>query len=154
MARATFTATVEAPQRGARGQRGIVVDEFSRNLGPKMLRITRYKAPHKTRRLERGLQFRVAGKGADGAEMRIDSTAVSDDGFAYTRVTRFGRGPIVARRGKALVFKINGRTIFAKRVRGYNPGRDWVYDAYTASKAELERSSFRLGQKVQAGIGA
>lgn len=154
MARATFTATAEVPKRGARGPRSIVVDEFTQSLGPKMLRITRYKAPHKTRRLERGLQFRVAGKGADGAEMRIDSTAVSDDGFAYTRVTRFGRGPVVAKRGKALAFKIGGKTIIVKRVRGYRPGRDWVYDSYTASKPDLERSAFRLGQRVQAAIGA
>ncbi len=154
MARATFTMTAEVPKRGARGPRAIVAAEFSQNLGPKMLRITRYKAPHRSGRLERGLQFRVAGKGPDGAEMRIDSTAVSDDGFPYTRVTRFGRGPIVARRGKALAFKIGGKTIFRKRVRGYHPSRDWVYDAYTASKPELERSGFRLGQRVQAAIGA
>ena len=154
MARATFTARAEVPRRqAAPGGRQVAVEEFEHNLGPRLLRITRYKAPHKTRRLERGLRFRVRGRGVDGAELRVESTARSDSGFAYTRVTRFGRGPVVPRRKKALAFKIGARTIIVKRVRGYHPARDWVDDAYLAARPELERSSFRLGRRVQAFIG-
>lgn len=159
MGRVTATASVEnrdrgALARGARGARAAVVAEFTQNLGPNVLRITRYQAPHKTRRLERGLRFRVKGAGADGAEMRIESTAVSDRGFPYPRVTRFGRGPVVPRRKKALAFKVGGKTIVRRRVRGYHPVRDWVSTAYLKSRPELERASFRIGARIQAFIGS
>ena len=153
-----ITAKATAPRRGAftRGARAVrpaIVQDFEQNLGPQVLRITRYAAPHKTRRLERGLRFRVRGKGTDGAEMLVESGARSDAGFPYTRVTRFGRGPVVAKKGKALAFKIGGRTIFRKRVRGYHPVTDWVDKAYLASKPELERATFRIGARIQAFIG-
>lgn len=153
-----LTARVERRDRGglARAGRAVkpaIVQDFEQNLGPNVLRITRYAAPHKTRRLERGLRFRVRQAGAAGAEMRVESGARSDAGFPYTRVTRFGRGPVVAKRGKALAFKIGARTVIVKRVRGYRPVRDWVGTAYLKSRPELQRASFRVGAKIQGFIG-
>lgn len=159
MGRASFKASVSVPGgaggfgHAARALPNIVQREFSDSLGPRLLRITRYAAPRKSGALERGLGFRVKGAGASGAELRIESSVRSSTGFPYTRATRFGRRAIVPIRAKALRFTAGGRTIFARRVRAYTPSRDWGYTAYLAGRPEMERSSFRIGRRVQAFIG-
>lgn len=131
----------------ARSARGAMLTEFRSELAPRILRVGRQTAPHASGALARGLRATVSGRGA-GVDIDLRSTVRSKAGFAYTRVTRFGRGPVEAKRGRALAFQVNGKTIFRKRVRGYKPSHDWADDTQRAAQPHVARSAQRIGRRL------
>lgn len=157
-------AVVRASVRGARrkgyslaraGRRiqTEILDEFAGNLAPRATEITRGFAPHRTGRLERGIQARVRSYGGR-VSVEVLSTARSDEGFDYLPVTRFGHREaiIYPTHKKALAFLVpgpsGGRVIVRKSVKGYHPAVDWVELAYRAMQQEMDRAAERLGRRI------
>ena len=138
--------------RGAAAVKPTVLAEFETELGPRLLRVSRQAAPHGRGALERGLRFRLRGRAAGGAELRVESTVRSAEGFPYTGVTRFGHRSafIYPKRKKALRTPWGPR----RKVRGYHPVVDWGYVASIGAKEHVERSSRRIGRSIQVAIGS
>lgn len=135
---------------GRRAQ-GILLDQMAR-LAPDLTRIGRAYAPHDTGRLERGLKASVRSYGGR-ITVQLLSSAVSDEGYPYTDVTRKGHRvawiyPKPPRKALRFYWRKAGGIVYAKRVRGYRPSRDWVDPAYRAFDAEVSRAEDRIGRQI------
>lgn len=104
-------------------------------LGPRLERIYSAVAPHNTGKLASEIrsEFRTP------EQIEVVSPVKSAEGFPYTGVTRFGHRSafIYPRTARALRFQIGGRTIFATRVRGYHPARDWADSGLPLARREV-----------------
>ena len=152
MSRVTFTQKIVDRARdffGGRRAGRIMLREFQTELGPRLVRVGRQTAPYDKGALARGLR---AGVGP-GLSIELKSTVRSKDGFPYTGVTRFGRGPIVPRRKKALAFSVGGKAVVVKRVRGYKPPGDWADGTQRAAQPHIARSARRIGRQLQGVSG-
>lgn len=142
-------------QAGRRLQKGLL-DEFNFDIGPILLRSGRAYAPHRSGNLERHLNLGVRSYGG-GITATLYSDAVSDEGFAYTNVTRFGhrKAFIVPIHAKALRLPmVGGGAIFRRRVRGYRPAGDWVDRAFEAADVQVERAEDRIGRELVSRVMA
>ncbi len=153
MGKATFKAEVIGARgaadkmlRGSRQMRPVMFEELDRLAG-RTTRIMRSVAPHRSGKLAGNIHPEIISSG-----FQLVSDVASEEGFHYTGVTRYGHQTafIYPRRAKALRFTIGGRVIFAKRVRGYHPSRDWVEAGIPGSRAEASRSSERVGRRIVA----
>lgn len=134
--------------RAGRSIQTVLLDEFSGTLAPHLTRIARQFAPHDTGRLERGIKAVVGSRGGR-ITLELISTAVSDEGFPYTRVTRKGRGPIRPKRARVLAWQgRGGGWVFAHFVRAWKPDRDWVQSAEGAWDREVDQAANRVGRQV------
>jgi len=152
MPRVTFTQKIVGRAWdffGGRRASRIMLREFKTELGPRLVRVGRQTAPYEHGGLARGLR---AGVGP-GLSVELKSTVRSKEGFPYTGVTRFGRGPIIPKRKKALAFTVGGKTIVRKRVRGYKPAGDWADGTERAAQPHIARSARRIGRQLQ-GVSA
>lgn len=159
MARAIFRASVRSARRPGFRPRGVqrvmqsaLLDTFAGQLAPRLTRVFRSFAPHRTGRLERGLRARVSSRGGRiGVE--VESTAVSDEGFPYLRITRFGHRTkrIVPRHrgahGRPGALAFDG--IVVRSTRGYHPSHDWVEDAQRAAESALDAAQREVGRQIQ-----
>lgn len=140
--------------RGAREVQSVLVDEFD-DSSTTLTRIAREAAPRDTGRLHAGITAEVSSGGAR-VVVTLYSTAVSDEGFPYTDVTRFGHADgIYPVRAKALRFEPGGRgTGFICRAytRGYHPAHDWVEDLNAGAEAEMDRLESRVGRAIESRI--
>lgn len=93
---------------------GATRDEM-RELGRRVVAALWDEAPEQTGRLKKGLRARTTVDSGSRMELRITSEAF------YTPWVIHGRGPVVARRAKALRFVIDGKVIFRKRVGPSRP---------------------------------
>lgn len=127
----------------------VMFEELDRLAG-RTTRIMAGVAPKDTGRLAREIHPEIINQG-----FTLISNVRSEAGYSYTGVTRLGHRTayIYPRKAKALRFTIGGRVIFAKRVRGYHPSRDWVEAGIPASEMEADRSSRRVGRRITAVIG-
>jgi hypothetical protein len=128
-----------------------------RGLAVTSTRTIRAYAPHRSGRLERGLQASVLSRGGY-IRVVVRSTARSPEGFAYTDVTRFGHRkrwiyPKPPRKALRFYSVRAGKVIFARRVRGYRPSRDWMDPAAAAIEREASIVSERIGRRVVSGLG-
>lgn len=153
---AVFRASVRGARRSghkisaaSRGLQTVLLDELAGEVAPNAVRITRQFAPHRSGRLDRGLQSRVRSHGGR-ITVEILSTARSQEGYDYLPVTRFGHRVAIIRpkRAKALRIPLASGVIFRKYVRGYRPKRDWAEAAFRAAEVELDRAAERLGRAV------
>ena len=152
MSRVTFTQKMVGRVRdlfGGRRAGRIMVREYQAELGPRLVRVGRQTAPYADGGLARGLRHRVGV----GLSLELESTVRSKKGFPYTGVTRFGRGPVVPTRKKALAFTVGGKAVVVKRVRGYKPAGDWADDTQRLAQPHIARSSRRIGRQLQ-GVSA
>ena len=154
MSGATFTAKIVTRARGFFGGRQsvrtVLESEFRGQLAPQVLRVGRQTAPRQSGRLGRGLRIAVGRRGR-GVGIELRSTAQSKDGFPYTGVTRFGRGPVEPRRKQALAFAVGGKHLVRKRVRGYKPSHDWADDTMRAAEPHVARAGQRIGRRIAQG---
>lgn len=155
MAKARFKATVVGARRqadkfaqGSRMVRPVMFEEMDRLAG-KTTRIMQSVAPKRSGALSERIHPEIIGGG-----FVLVSDVRSEEGYSYTGVTRFGHTTafIYPRKAKALRFTIGGRVIFAKRVRGYHPSRDWVERGVPASEAAAAESADRVGRRIVAVI--
>lgn len=129
--------------------RRVTDSEMRGELAPRILRVGRQTAPSgRTKRLGRGLKVDVQRQGR-GVGITLRSTARSAEGFPYTGSTRFGRGPVEARKARALRIPVPGGAIFRKRVRGYKPSHDWAEDTHRAAQPHVRRSADRIGRRLE-----
>jgi hypothetical protein len=152
MSRVTITAKITTRLRdffGGRRAGRIMLREFQTELGPRLVRVGRQTAPYAHGGLARGLRHRVGR----GLSLELESTVRSKEGFPYTGVTRFGRGPIVPKNKKALAFSIGGKAVVVKRVRGWKPAGDWAEGTQRAAQPHIARSARRIGRQLQ-GVSA
>lgn len=159
MAEAVYRASTRGARRAGydlstagRKIQPLILEEFRGHLAPALTRIARNFAPHDTGRLERGLKALVTS-GGGRVTVTLISTAVSDDGYPYTDVTRFGHrvDRIYPVHAKALRLPAPGRGpgfIFRAWVRGYHPAADWVDTASGAWEQEMDRAEARLGRAI------
>lgn len=137
-----------ALSRAGRAIQTVLLDEFAGTLAPHLTRIARDFAPHDKGRLERGIKAVVRSSGGR-ITLELLSTAVSDEGFPYTAVTRKGHGWIRPKRAKVLAWRGRGPGFtFAMFVRPWKPGRDWVEAAEGAWEQEVDRAADRVGRQV------
>lgn len=139
----------EGIRRGSRMMEPVMFEEMDRLAG-RTTRIMQGVAPKRTSALAGRIHPEIISGGFE-----IISDVKSEDGFSYTGVTRFGHRTqfIYPRKAKALRFTIGGRVIFAKKVRGYHPSRDWVESGLPGSEAEAAKSSERVGRRIVAVMG-
>jgi hypothetical protein len=123
-------------------------EELDRLAG-RTTRIMASVAPVATGRLAAEIHPEIIGGG-----FMLVSDVKSEAGYSYTGVTRFGHRTtfIYPRRAQALRFQIGGKTIFAKRVRGYHPSRDWVESGMPAVQTAASQSSDRVGRQIAASL--
>jgi hypothetical protein len=122
-----------------------LTSELRRNTIPALVHLYRGVAPFRSGRMRRNI-----GSRAGGRVVQVVSVARSEEGFAYTGVTRFGHraGRIYPRKAKALAFKIGGRTIIRSSVAGYHPAHDWAQDALPGAVEILHSAGGRIGRKL------
>jgi hypothetical protein len=102
--------------------------------------------------------------GGSGNVERLESTSIvvgtnlNDNGFSYPRAVQEGTGiygpsgaPITPKRGKFLVFEVNGQLIFARSVRGSPPRKFLFIDEELATNvraifAEYVTRGYDAGQ--------
>lgn len=149
--RVTATVTGAGPLasrfRGAAGRLPTTIQRELYLLARSHTRIMAQVAPRLSGRLASQIRPEPYGSG-----YQIISPVRSPEGFPYTAATRFGRGPVVPRRAKALRFSIGGRTVFASRVGPYRPAGDWVDRGIPAAEAAAERAAGRIGRAVAAAL--
>lgn len=158
--KAVFRASVRGARRkgyqlssAGRAVQTDLLDEFAGNLAPRATEITRGFAPHRTGRLERGIQAAVRSYGGR-ITVSLFSTARSDTGFDYLPVTRFGHKEaiIYPKNAKAIAFipsgAPSGKPIFRAWVRGYHPLVDWVELAFRELEREMDAAADRLGRRI------
>jgi hypothetical protein len=83
----------------------------------------------------------------------VEWRARSSRGFAYSRTVHDGRGPVVARRAKALHFFIDGQEFFRKRVgpaKGTRFAERGLQAAEAAIVAEHQRAADRAASRIEA----
>jgi len=83
----------------------------------------------------------------------VEWRARSARGFAYSRTVHDGRGPVVARKAKALHFFIDGQEFFRKRVgpaKGTKFADKGLIAAETAIVAEHQRAADRIAGRIEA----
>ena len=155
MGRATFKAepvgarrSAERLLRGSRAMSSKMFEELDRNAG-RTTRIMAGVAPKASGRLAAEIHPEIIGGG-----YQLISDVKSDAGYSYTGVTRVGHRTayIYPKNGRALRFTIGGKVIFASRVRGYHPSRDWVESGIPGVEAEAARSSERVGRQIVASM--
>lgn len=134
--------------RAGRQIQTVLLNEFAGTLAPHLTRIARQFAPHDKGRLSRGIKAVVRSRGGR-ITLELLSTAVSDDGFAYTRVTRKGHGWIRPKKAKVLAWRgRGGGFVFAAFVRPWKPDRDWVEAAEGSWEQEVDQAAGRVGRQV------
>jgi hypothetical protein len=136
---------------GGRQIQQMILDEFAGRLAPDATELTRAFAPHRSGQLERALKARVRSYGGRVViEVLADPDPVSDEGFHYLRVTRFGHrmAIIYPKRAKALRFYLGGHVVYRAWVRGYKPDHDWVDFAFRAVEQEFNEAEKRLGRTI------
>lgn len=118
-------------------------------LAGRTTRIMAGVAPHRSGRLAARIHPEIISNG-----FMLVSDVKSEEGYSYTGVTRFGHRTqyIYPRRAQALRFSIGGKTIFAKRVKGYHPSRDWVESGIPGVETQAELSSQRVGRQIAASM--
>lgn len=124
-------------------------EELAR-LMPVHSRIMKTVAPKRSGELASEIRPRPSGSGYE-----IISPVRSEEGFPYTGVTRFGhRVAFIYPHSPdgALHFTIGGRSIFAKRVRGYHPASDWARKGFPPAVAATQQSAQRLGRRIAAQL--
>lgn len=163
MARGVVRVSVRSARRPGFRPRGAqrrtqtaILDVFAGDLAPRLTRTFRSFAPHRSGRLERALSAKV-GSGGGRISVTVEADGpVSDDGFPYLDVTRFGhrKNKIVAKHkdrfGRQGALAFNG--IVRRSTRGYHPSHDWVQDAYAATEAALDQAQSEIGRKVEGAI--
>jgi hypothetical protein len=134
--------------RGSRQMKPRMFEELDRLAG-RTTRIMASVAPIASGRLAAEIHPEITGGG-----FQLISDVKSEAGYSYTGVTRFGHRTafIYPRRAQALRFQIGGKTIFAKRVRGYHPSRDWVESGMPAVQTASRQSADRVGQQIAASL--
>jgi hypothetical protein len=142
----------ELRTRARRAIQSAILDEFAGNLAPSATRIARQFAPHRSGRLSRGLSASVTSRGGR-ITVTLDSAAVSDEGYPYTAVTRFGHRkqwiyPKPPNTRLRFFSRSAGRVIFPARVRGYKPLRDWVTSVSDAIEQDLTAAENRIGRQI------
>lgn len=155
---AVFTIDARAAARTARSLRGApgrirqaVISVFRGELAGSLRDHFRQAAPYDEEErdpfhLRDHIEVPVSFSGA-GVTATVRATAVSpSNGFDYLRVTRYGRGPIVAAPGKYLHWQSGGRDVFAKHVGPYSPGSDWVERGHRAAEGDVADASRTLGR--------
>ena len=152
--RVTFVA--ETTSREARRLRAtaarvrpVLADELSRELAPRLVRVSRQAAPERTQALARGLRARPSSGSLLGVE--VVSTVRSAEGYDYTGVTRFGH----RKRWIEPVHKKALRTPWGprRRVRGYRPRGDWADTAHRLAQPHIARSADRIGRRILSVTG-
>jgi hypothetical protein len=140
-------------RRAGRRVQSSLLDEFAGRLAPESTRTVRAYAPHRSGRLERGLQGRVRSYGGR-ISIEITSTARSDAGYDYLPVTRFGhrKAIITPVHARALKIQTPEGVIFRKSVRGYRPDHDWVESAFRDLEDELDRAAERIGRTIDRSL--
>lgn len=154
---AVYRASIRGARRAGfdldaagRRQQTFMLSEFAR-LTPILTRTARDWAPHDSGRLERGIKAIVSSRGGR-IIVTLISTAVSDEGFAYTDVTRFGHR-------KARIYpkppnrflrwpSRQGGYIFARSVRGFKPTGDWVKRAMGSWERDVDAAAGRLSRAI------
>lgn len=126
-----------------------------RNLGRIVTPMLQEATPRRTGKLRSSTRFRIRGR-AEDQTLEILQTAKTPTGEFYGRFVRVGTRPHTIRpvRAQALRFEINGRIVFAKRVR--HPGtRPNPYARETLRRAEprIRQVVEEMGRSVRAEIG-
>lgn len=131
-----------------------LLDTFRGDLSRDMTRIARRWAPKRSGLLHERIETRVHSRSG-----RIFATLHSQarnpqTGYPYTGVTRKGhrRRWIYPKRARFLRFEIDGRVIFARRVRGYRPKYDWGERAAAEIDRELGRFEAQIGRRIVSRI--
>lgn len=142
--------------RAGRRLQTIILDEFAGNVAPHVTRVARDFAPHDTGRLERSIKASVASRGG-GVTVTLWAGALSDEGYPYLDVTRYGHvtDPIRPVHAKALKIPAFGRGPgfgFFAWVRGYHPASDWVADAAGGWEQEMTAAEHRLARAIDARL--
>jgi hypothetical protein len=163
MARGVVRVSVRSARRPGFRPRGVqrrtqtaILDVFAGDLAPRLTRLFRGFAPRRTGRLERGLRANVTSRGGRIGVTVESSGAVSDEGFPYLDVTRFGHrtNRIVPKHrgahGRPAALAFDG--IVVRSTRGYHPSRDWVEEASAAADAALDEAQRQLGRKVESAV--
>ena len=88
--------------------------------------------------------------GLGTATAEVVAPAVSGHGFPYPIVVDKGRGPIVAKKGKALAFKGDDGKIVRVRSVGAYPGSRFWSDALALTEQELDGFADDAGERLVA----
>lgn len=133
--------------RAARGIQTVLISEF-RDLAPVLTKTARDFAPHKSGALERGLKARVFVSGGR-VKVELLSTVRSEEGFPYTRATRFGRKAIRPKKpGGVLTWQSATGRVFAKFARAYKPDSDWVENAEGSWEQDVAAATKQIGRAI------
>jgi hypothetical protein len=163
VAKAIYRASVRGARRAGfdldragRRLQTIILDEFAGHVAPALTRTARDFAPHDTGRLERSIKAKVGSRGGR-ITVTLEAGPVSDEGYPYLDVTRYGHktDPIYPVHAKALRLPAPGRGpgfIFRAWVRGYHPASDWVADAAGSWEADMSAAEQRLGRAIDARL--
>lgn len=164
MAKGIFRASVRSarkpgfrPRGAQRRMQRLILDVFAGQLAPRLTRVFRSFAPHRSGRLERGLNAKVSSRGGRIGVEVTSTGAVSDEGFPYLRITRFGHATnkIVPKRrtgahGRPAALAFEG--IVRRSTRGYHPSHDWVEDAYAAAEGALSAAQGAIARRVDSVV--
>lgn len=143
-------AAAGAMLRGAQLIPRAIAEDFRAELGPRLSTVVYPDAaPKDSGRLAEEITHEVRGQA-----LQVISPVRSPEGFPYTGITRFGHTVafIYPRRARALRFEIGARTVFAARVRGYNPGSDWAARALPRANEEVADAADRIGRRIERAI--
>lgn len=89
---------------------------------------------HKSRKLANSAKVRTASS-AQSVTTTVEWKAINK-GFDYAVAVNFGRGPVVAKRAKALRFEVNGEIIFRKSV-GPAPAQHFAEKGLQAAEPQI-----------------
>lgn len=130
-------------QRASNELKAAQRDEM-RDMGRTIVRVLQEEAPVRTGRLRRGIRFRTYQRLKD-TELRITSEA------PYTELVIRGRGPVVAKRAKALRFEPGppgSGFIFRKRV-GPAKANPFQKRAFAKLQDEPMRAARRIAGRIE-----
>ncbi len=126
----------------------ITINEGFRALAKVVVPALRTNTPKRTGKLASTTVGEILG-GLDDQELEIRQAARSPEGVFYGYIVREGRGPVVAKNGKALHFFIGGQEFFRKSV---GPAEPNPYHRRTLEEKgpEIQDIVNKMGQRIAA----
>ena len=109
------------------------------------------ETPRRTGKLARSSFFIIDADGPDQQKLTILQPAKSEGGEFYGHWVREGRGPVVAKKAKALRFEIDGVVIFRKRV-GPAKANPYHKRVLKANRNKIQDIIRQMGDRVTAYI--
>lgn len=105
-------------QRGEAAARMVpaTLQKAGRASGEAVVRTARARARVKTGTMKNSINVESVKASGSGVVVRIVASAQSAKGFPYPRSIEYGRAGFSATRAKVLVFPVNGKMVYTKRV--------------------------------------